>query len=281
MLNKGFFAAFLFLLGCNTSTVKESYPKETNIDMVKTDRGTIYNGHWMDKMFVESLKQKQSLVEMKEIPAIIEIGFVSPKNDSVVINSGHILQKNAIRFVKEDSITFEQGNLFYVKQAEVEVLYWTDNSGKRRPFERMGNDFITNADSIPNVLTAFVNKNTLAGDYFFMNEKGKKTDDFAVFNPEGKIIGWDKYSHYKVLMDKASLSKTQNKKDVIYLSQDTQPGDYYAWEFFDYDKENEKEENKGKRPKQFGTTLKLYKITEKKALKEKADFEFSVNKLLR
>ncbi|MBX7242666.1 MAG: hypothetical protein K1X92_13065 [Bacteroidia bacterium] len=280
MLNKGFFVTLLILMGCNTSTVKES-PKESNIDMAKTDRGTIYSGHWMDKVFVESLMQKHSVIGIKEIPAIIEIGFLSAKNDSIVINTGKSVEKKAIRFVNDDSITFAKGALRYNKEAGVEQLFWIDSAGVKRAFERIGNDYITNTDSIANTLTAFVNKNTLAGDYFFMDNKGKKTDDFALFKPDGKIIGWDKYVSYTVKMDKESISKTQKKYDVIYLEGNTEPGEFYAWEFYDYDKENEKEENKNKRPKQFGTTLRFYKITDKKPLKEKPDFEFSVNKLAR
>ena len=277
MWKKSYFFAFLFIWGCNTA-VKEA--NQTN-DLIKAEKGTIYNGYWVDKLFIELLKQRHSIVAIEEVPPILELAFLFAKNDSVLSNSGTKIEKFSIRFTDEDTIFFNLGKLCYDKTADIEFLYWIEpKTGKKRPFERMGNNYVTESkDGFTHTLTAFINTSTLVGDYFFMDDKGRKTDDFTAFKPDGSIIGWDKYAHYSVCLDKEILARNQNKKDVLLLSKDSEAPEYYAWEMFDYDKENEKEENKGKRPKQFGTSLKLYKMTEKKGLKNKPDFELSVSRL--
>ncbi len=277
-----FLTLSLWFYGCvSPSETKEASLDTKTIDMTKTERGTIYNGYWLDKTFLETLKKRKSIVNSGTIPEIIEFGFFSAKNDSVMINSGTEISHVPIQFVSEDSASFREGTLAYEKQVEIEYLYWIDKKKERRPYERMGNDFETEEGGVANSLTPFINKNTVSGDYFFTDPKGRKTDDFFVLKPDGKIIGWDKYNHYKVCLNKEVLNRTNYKKDVIYLTLDNNSGDYFAWEFFDYDEDNAKEENKGKKPKQFGMVLRIYKLGEKKNIKEKEkpDFEFAVSKL--
>lgn len=71
-------------------------------------------------------------------------------------NTGKSVEKKVIRFINDDSITFAKGALLATRKRQE----WNNYSGLtvpgvKRAFERIGNDYITNTDSIAR-LTAFV-----------------------------------------------------------------------------------------------------------------------------
>lgn len=281
------FCFFVFLGACKSeNTANQHTDNQGSKTAVPKDfTFSLYQGHWLDKVFFETVKQKRSFTSVKDVPPILEIIFPSEYNDSLWLISANKEEKTKLKPKSADSLAFSGGILSYNNTGGVEVLDWIDSKGQVRVFERVNDPINTQVKGSPSLLTSLVNRNTLMGDYFKMNEKGQKTDDFIVFKADGKIIGLQDYNSYKVCYTQDCLKLAGEKADVLYLSKDGKEGEYFVWEMIDYDTENEKEENKLKKKKKYGLVLTLYKINIEKGKttgsfkKDKASYEFTVAKL--
>lgn len=192
-----------------------------------------YRGHWIDKDFVESMEKNRSVTAVAAMPSIIELTFPATLGDSVTLVSGTKTRKTLFDSPENDVFTFDEGKLVYDNLGNVEKLTFTDKAGKTHTLVRAGNDEV-GADG--KAIQAIVNKHTLVGDYFMLDKKGKKGDDFIIFKPDGGIIGLPDFNKYEVCVGGDCRKLVVEKKDIAYFSRDGK-GDYYAFEVKDYDKE--------------------------------------------
>lgn len=242
---------------------------------------SLYQGHWIDKQFFEQLRKSRSFVGQEQIPAVLELIFPSEYNDTLMVVSSAGVKKMKFSPLAEDSLRFDYGTLSYNNTANIEVLDWAATKGETRTLVRL-ND-AQNTQAAP-VLTYLVNKNTLCADYFLLNEKGLKTQDFIFFRADGHIVGWETYDSYKVCYEKDCLALGKGEWDVLVLSKG-EKRDYFAWKMIDYDLENEKEAQKSKSKRKYGLILTLHKINMDKSNKsgtfktEKPDLELGVQRL--
>lgn len=192
-----------------------------------------YRGHWIDKDFVESMEKNRSVTAVAVMPSIIELTFPATLGDSATLVSGTKTRKTLFDSPENDVFTFDEGKLVYDNLGNVEKLTFTDKAGKTHTLVRAGNDEV-GADG--KAIQAIVNKHTLVGDYFMLDKKGKKGDDFIIFKPDGGIIGLPDFNKYEVCVGGDCRKLVVEKKDIAYFSRDGK-GDYYAFEVKDYDKE--------------------------------------------
>lgn len=269
---------FVVLLAWACNTEKEAAKEQ---GQKNNQTFSLYQGHWIDKQFFEQLRKSRSFVGQQQIPAVLELIFPSEYNDTLMVVSSAGVKKMRFSPLAEDSLRFEYGTLSYNNTANIEVLDWTATKGETRALVRL-ND-AQNTQAAP-VLTYLVNKNTLCADYFLLNEKGLKTQDFIFFRADGHIVGWETYDSYRVCYEKDCLALGKGEWDVLVLSKG-EKRDYFAWKMIDYDVENEKETQKSKRKRKYGLILTLHKINMDKSNKngtfktEKPDLELGVQRL--
>jgi hypothetical protein len=280
-------AAVLLLGGCTTQEGAQNTQQKADKPVVAEVNFSRFRGNWIEKKLLTHLKEKR---EIGQMPPISEIVFTSEYNDSIWLLSANAPTKTKIKAITADSVSFDQGGLSYDNTAG-EVMIWIDKAGKSHLFERVGDGISANPATIPAALPGFIHQFTLTGDYFLMDKKGKKTEDFIFFRKDGAVVGLENYKQYEVCYTPSSKGKYASTQHVVRLITDT-GSDFFEWEFKNYDEENDKPENKGKKPKNFGISLILEKLggdspSAKPAKKtaEKSDksdgskYELSVQKL--
>lgn len=212
-------------------TSEKVAPKTTKAS--KTTSTAKYRGHWIDKDFVENMEKNHSVTAIGVLPSIIELTFPAVLGDSATLVSGIKTNKTLFNNPSADVFTFDGGKLVYENIGEQEKLIFTDIANKPHTLIRVGDNEVGGDGK---AIQPIVNKHTLVGDYFILDKKGKKGDDFIIFKPDGGIIGMEEFNKYEVCVGGDCRKLVTDKKDVFYLSRDGK-GDYYAFEVKDYDKD--------------------------------------------
>ncbi len=230
------FIAIIGLTSCKSDEVSEKSPEKAVSNKPKASKSTStakYRGHWIDKDFVENMEKNRSVTAIPALPSIIELTFPATLGDSATLVSGTKTTKTLFESRENDEFTFSGGKLVYDNLDNVEKLTFTDKANKTHVLVRAGNDEIGKDGK---AILPIVNKHTLAGDYFMLDKKGKKGEDFIIFKPDGGIIGLPDFNKYEVCIGGDCRKLGVEKKDVAYFSREGK-GDYFAFEVKDYDKE--------------------------------------------
>lgn len=219
---------------CKSDKEVDNSPQKTTTKTTKSSKSTAkYRGHWIDKEFMENMEKHHSVAAVGALPSIIELTFPAVLGDSATLVSGNKTRKTLFQSKEADIFTFDEGKLLYENIGEQERLTFTDKANKTHILIRVGDDEV-GADG--KAIQPIVNKHTVVGDYFMLDKKGKKGEDFIIFKPNGGIIGMEEFNKYEICVAGDCRKLLTDKKDVMYLSRDGK-GDYYAFEVKDYDKE--------------------------------------------
>jgi len=242
--NTIFIFGLFLLIACNSNQTQEIQKfDKTNIsdtDTIITNKAEFeFNGIWGLTNYFDTIIANKELAKYR-LQRPTWFGIIFHIKDSSLISYGSLIEINKKLNIESDTLTFFDsygGGWDLIKKDTFLILKQKSNQKKVDSSiyiyrKRADLDFMTkNMDKIHKIssnVAKYFNQSLLSGSY--QSIKGNKK---IIFNPNGKLIGFDKYDTYQIGNYFGTSHPHKNLDVITFSNSKTKKSKCYNWKFND------------------------------------------------